>query len=298
MTPRIVPSRTKLEPVIKEIAKSLGVIPGENGLLTFRSFDVVIQELLSRDTSKLKMPSLPEFYGGLRLPIVISRDATGKGSLQFTTVATRSPWSSKSAQLLHIFGFGNCSDARDGTARLLGPNLEIINDIIDAAAEGKSTQVQHGGERREIFLDPYFTDDVSALRHGEHMANSGWCGCGRDAALRQVPVDTKPDTVPKMKAFVNGDTGRCRELSFRERTILSHNPLPGKTLPEPCIAEGCTFAHNPLTAGQEYSDLLAKEAELAVDTSKKGKQQFSAWRMKHAYKGLHHSSQCAAGFVW
>ena len=118
MTPRIVPARSKLEPVIKEIGKTLGVTPSENGLLAFRSFDIVVQELMARDAGQLQIPTLLEFYGGLRLPIVISRDATGKGSLQFTTAAARSPWMSKSAQRLHIFAFGNCGDDRGGTSRL------------------------------------------------------------------------------------------------------------------------------------------------------------------------------------
>jgi hypothetical protein len=78
-TPRIVPARTKLEPVIKELAATLGVQSTENGLLAFRSIDVILQEIVARDMGKLKMPTLPEFYGGLKLPIIISRDATGKG---------------------------------------------------------------------------------------------------------------------------------------------------------------------------------------------------------------------------
>lgn len=54
-----------------------------------------------RDVGKFLMPPLQEFKDGRPLPIVISRDATGKGSLQFTTIAARSPWATKSAQLLH-----------------------------------------------------------------------------------------------------------------------------------------------------------------------------------------------------
>ena len=285
MTPRIVPARTKLEPVIKAIGKTLGVQPSEEGLLAFRGFDLVVQELLMRDTGKLKMPTLPEFYGGLNLPIVISRDATGKGSLQFTTAAARSPWASKSAQTLHIFAFGNCGDDRSGSSRLFGPNLKVINDLVEAAAEGRCSPVTIEGEVRNIMIDPYFTDDVSALRHGEHMANSGWCGCSRDKALRQVPIASKPSTIAEMRAFVNGDTGSCRELSCRERDILSHNPLPGKDIPEPCIAPGCKFGHDPSKAAAEYAGLLATEAALATDKSKRGKSKFTEWGMQHAWKG-------------
>ena len=285
-TPRIVPARTKLDPVIKQLAASLGVQPSENGLLAFRSMDVVLQEVLARDTGKLKMPNLPDFYGGLQLPLIISRDATGKGSLQFTTVAARTPWASKSNYALHLFGFGsNCGDDRSGTERLLGPNLSAINGMVAAAAEGKPTLVEVEGQQRSVVVDPYFTDDVSALRHGEHLANSGWCGCSRDAALRQIPA--KPETVAEMRALVSGDGegARCRELSCLEREILSHNPPAGEQLPRPCIAPGCKFAHNPATAAKELRELLAKEAELAADTSKKGKQRYSAWRMAHAWKG-------------
>ena len=283
MTPRICPARSKLEPITKELASHLGVEWSDNGLLAFRSFEIVMQEVLSRDTGKLTMPALPEFYGGLRLPIIISRDATGKGSLQFTTVAARTPWASKSAQWLHIFGFGNCGDDRSGSTRLFDHNLATINRVVEAAAENRPTPVEHGGEQRLILYDPYFTDDVSALRHGEHLANSGWCGCHRDVALRQLPL--KPVTVANMRKLVNGDTGTCRELSCHERDVLSHNPLPGKEIPEPCIAPLCKFGHNRSTAAQEYLDMLAMESILAADTSKKGKQKFCAWRMKHAWKG-------------
>ena len=285
MTPRICPTRTKLEPVTKELAKNLGVEWSEKGLLAFRGIDIILQELLSRDTGKLKMPTLPEFYGGLRLPIIISRDATGKGSLQFTTIAARTPWASKSAQMLHIFGFGNCGDDRSGSTRLFDHNLATINDMVEAAAENRSTPVEHGGEQRLILVDPHFTDDVSALRHGEHLANSGWCGCIRDVALRQVP--DKPSTVSAMRKLVNGDKGgSCRELSVKERDNLSHNPPPGKSVPDPCEASGCNFAHNPFTAAAEYADRFAEEKRLTADTSKKGKIWYSTWRMKHAWKGL------------
>ena len=45
------------------------------------------------------------------------------------------------------------------------------------------------GHTIEFFLSV----DVAALRHTEHLANSGWCGCNRDFALRQTPK--KPETV-------------------------------------------------------------------------------------------------------
>ena len=282
MTPRIVPARTKLEPVIIAIGKLLGVTPAENGMLAFRSMDLVMQDLLARDSGCLRMPTLPEFYGGLRLPIVISRDATGKGSLQFTTAAVRSPWMSKSAQRLHIFGFGNCGDDRSGSARVFGTNVEAINDMVEAAAEGKPTLVTMDGVEQSIFVDPHFTDDVSCLRHGEHLANSGWCGCPRDLALRQSPA--KPQSVPAMRLLVSRE-GSCRELSCVQREVLSHTIVKGETLPRPCIAPGCKFGHNRATVLAEYYALLKEEAVLAADKTKAGKIKFSTWRMKHAWKG-------------
>lgn len=101
-------------------------------------------------------------------------------------------------------------------------------------------------------------------------------------------IPSKPETVAQMKQLVSGN-GSCRELSCLEREILSHNPPQGETLPRPCIAPGCRFAHNRQTAAAEYADLLAAEAELQQDTSKEGKRRFSEWRMRHAYKGaVHH----------
>lgn len=281
-TPRIVPSRSKLEPVIKELGKEIGVLPNEEGLLAFISFDMVIQQVLKRDVGKFGMPTLNEFKAGLKLPIVISRDATGKGSLQFTTVAARSPWATKSAQLLHIFAFGCCSDGREGAQRLLGPNLGLINKMVDNAANGLCTTCELDGESLDLAIDLYFTDDVAALRHGEHLANSGWCGCTRDQALRVIPK--KPQDVNEMKTLVSGQ-GICRELSCLEREILSHNPPQGEDLPRPCIALGCTFGHDRATVAKEYKDLLALEVELEKDKSKKGRHRFTEFRMRHAHRG-------------
>ena len=93
--------------------------------------------------------------------------------------------------------------------------------------------------------------DVAALRHCEHIANSGWCSCSADYALRCTPC--KPDTVAEM----HGLLGKCVSPTRLARYILSHNPLPGETLPRPCTAEGCTFAHDPATAAAELAELLA-----------------------------------------
>ena len=73
--------------------------------------------------------------------------------------------------------------------------------------------------------------DVSALRHCEHLAASGWCTCTRDFALRTVP--TKPSQ-SDFDAFLR----KCHSPTCKERYILSHHPLPGETLPRPCTACG------------------------------------------------------------
>ena len=87
-----------------------------------------------------------------------------------------------------------------------------------------------------------------------------------------------------MLALVSGK-GSCRELSCWEREVLSHTPVEGDDFPTPCFVEGCKYAHDPATRAQEYEDLLAKEASLLLDTSKKGKVKFSTWGMTHAWKG-------------
>lgn len=97
-------------------------------------------------------------------------------------------------------------------------------------------------------------------------------------------VPKKPISVSEMRELVSAN-GICRELSYMEREILSHNPPEGETLPRPCIAPGCTYAHNRLTAKEEYEELLKAEAELEKDTSKSGKKRFTDFRMLHAYKG-------------
>ena len=131
--PRCAPPRSKLEPLIRRIEERIGVQSAENGRLAFRPLETVMAELLMQDPGTCDMPPLPFFLGGAHeLPIVISLDATGYGSQQFNTIALKNPHLSHLAQLLRIIGLGNCSDDRDGSTRLLGPNLGSINEIINA----------------------------------------------------------------------------------------------------------------------------------------------------------------------
>eukprot|EP00966_Prymnesium_polylepis_P333499 7388959-Prymnesium_polylepis.2 len=170
--------------------------------------------MVTRDAGKQGVPTLAQLLGRTeKLTAVIMLDATGFHSQQINTIAIRNPLRSASANALHYLGLGNCSDDRSGST-LLGPNLDRINRLI--AEPRVSTD---GGE---VDLDLYFSFDVAALRHCEHLLCSGWCGCSRDFALRQTPK--KPETIAEMHTLLR----RCRCPSVEERFILSHNPLPGE----------------------------------------------------------------------
>jgi len=231
-----------------------------------------------------KFEAASEFDGGkLPLPIVISLDATGFGSLKFNTIAARNPYMSASAQQLRTFGVGNCDDNRDGSMRLLGPNLDTINQMIrlKLAAEESSRCMPltlRNGQVLHVRPDVLVVQDVAALRHCEHLANSGWCGCSRDTALRTAPPE-KPSTVAQLHEFVK----QCHCPTRLERYVWSHSPIPGEEKPRPCTAPGCSFAHNQDSALEELAALLQEEERLASDKTKAGKAVFSKWRMAHAH---------------
>ena len=156
----------------------------------------------------------------------------------------RNPYLSRSAQHLRVFGLGNCSDDRAGSTRLLGPNLGTINEIIQY--ELVTCIPCEDGEPVAIRPRVFVVFDVSALRHCEHVANSGWCACSRHKALRIVP--SKPETVEQMYEQLE----ECHSPSLVERFVLSHNPLPGQEVARPCTAPGCTFGH--IRAWQRRAD--------------------------------------------
>jgi len=131
--PRIAPPRNKLELLVRRIEAKCGVQSMENGRLAFKSFEMMLNQLLHQDPGHGDMPPLSFFAGGAaELPIVISLDATGYGTQQLNTIAMRNPYLSRSAQHLRVFGLGNCSDDRAGSTRLLGPNLGTINEAIQS----------------------------------------------------------------------------------------------------------------------------------------------------------------------
>ena len=159
-----------------------------------------MQELLAQYPGTGDMPTLPFFLGGdHELPLVISFDATGFGTQQLNTISVRNPYLSASATLLRTFGLGNCSDDRVGTTSLLGPNLPFINKLISlkdmADAKARCIECEVNGEKISVAPRVFVVTDVSALRHTEHLAASGWCACSRDFALRRTPT-VKPTTVP------------------------------------------------------------------------------------------------------
>lgn len=281
--PRVAPPSSKLVPLMRSIESTLGITPGENGLLAIKSFAQVLQEILMQDTGRNSMPELPSFLGGkLSLPIVVQLDATGYGSQQFNTICIRNPHMTASAQQLSLLGLGSCGDDRGGSTRLLGDNLGLINEGIHLG-EGECMPVQLNGEAVYIKPDIYVVLDVSALRHCEHLAASGWCGCSRDSALRTVP--TKPISTVGLRSYL----AKFHSPSYVERFVLAHHPLPGEISPRPCTAAGCTYAHDPTTAAAELAVLLETEAEFASDKTKAGKSRFSRWRMEHASN--HHNIQ-------
>jgi hypothetical protein len=151
--PRIAPPRHKVEPVMKRIYDALGIEMAADGRVAFTSFDAVVQEMYARDVGVQGMPLASAFgAGGLKLPIVISWDATGFGRNQFNTIAARNPYLLRSAQLLRVFGLGNCDDGREGTKLLLGHNLPRLNAAILADQNDTCIPCGNSEVRPEVFV--------------------------------------------------------------------------------------------------------------------------------------------------
>ena len=269
--PRIAPPFYKLAATKKKIEEKLDVKCSDEGRLAYTCFNDVVQQLMMQDCGTQGMPPLSHFDGGAnKVHLIISFDGTGFGSQQINTIALNNPWTSQSAQMLRIFGLGNCADDRSGTSRLLGPNLSLINDMM--THPDQLVKVMNAMVSFILFV----VLDVAALRHTEHLSNSGWCCCPRDNALRQTPV--KPANVAEMYTLLK----ECHEPTLEERCMLSHTPVPGEDLPRPCPR--CSFGHDRETVAAEYAALLAEEVQLAGNHTKQGKAAFSRWRMDHAYR--------------
>ena len=272
--PRLAPPPSKLTPIIKSVEEKLGCEHSEDGSIAFRSVATIFQDLMAHDPGKHDMPALPFYLGGAHpVPIVIQWDATGYGKLQLTTAALRNPYLPMSAQQLRLLGIGNCGDDKKGTAMLMGPNVAVVNEwIISETCQ----EVMIDGTPEAIKPGVYISTDVSALRHTEHLANSGWCGCARDFALRTVPK--KPTSYAEMYAMLL----QCKSVTGLERFDLAHQPRPGMKVPLKCPA--CTFGHatDDSITMRLYAEMMETEKTLRAVDTKAGKVAFSKWRMAHA----------------
>jgi hypothetical protein len=160
--PRLAPPASKLVPIIRELEKQVGIESGEDGRMALRSFSVVMQEMVARDPGKHGMPALPFFLGGgTEFPLIISFDGTGFGTGQFNTIAARNPYHPHSAQLLRVFGLGNCGDNRSGTTRLLGANRATINEMKDLSGDlcGECVEVDLG-DGGKVDIKPHLSSTM------------------------------------------------------------------------------------------------------------------------------------------
>ena len=276
--PRIVPAAGKMSAATSSINKRLDIEVGENGAVSYRSIKTAFEMMVTNGVGKHGMPELSAFVDGvINVPIVFQWDATGFKKQQLTTAALRNPHSPHSAELLEVWAVGNVSDDKGGSTKLMGKtNIDTINAWIDG-----ETCVECVIATQPVRLKPkpYFTLDLACLRHTEHIANSVFCGCSRDYALRTTPP--KPTSMAELRTLLS----KCKSHSGVERYILSHMPPPGKDVPEPCTAPGCTFGHGTVEKVKaEWEALLAQEKKLAAVLTKSGKAAFSKWRMAHAKK--------------
>jgi hypothetical protein len=267
------------------IYAELGVEPAEDGRVAIKPVKMSICEMMTQDCGRKTMPPL-EFYksGILGLDLVFSGDATGFGNQQFNTYGLNNPHMSKSAQNFRIFGLGNCDDGREGCRRVLGDNLAYINSLILADEREECVNFELPSEVVSIRPKVFIVDDVSKIRHGEHLANSGFCGCSRHLALRTTP---KPPQDPCTEAQFREWLLQCHSHSRVERLVLSHNTVPGEAHARKCIAKGCSFGHG--TAAEtdaEQQVLFSEERRLSAIVSAAGKVAFSKWRMVHAHAHL------------
>ena len=79
--------------------------------------------------------------------------------------------------------------------------MQRINDAIACARKHGEIACPGGAVKPEVFI----VTDLAALRHCEHLAGSGFCGCSQDFALRQSPAK-KPASVAEMHALLR----QCR----------------------------------------------------------------------------------------
>jgi hypothetical protein len=95
------------------------------------------------------------------------------------------PYFPQSAQQLRYLGLGNCDDGKSGSTALMGENLGTINGWI---ATDRCTDVEVDGTTVEVIPEVWISTYVSALRHTEHLSNSG-CGA---PACETLPCEQHP----------------------------------------------------------------------------------------------------------
>ena len=202
--------------------------------------------------------------------------------LSINTAVVKNPYLPQTSQKLRPIGVGKCMDEKEGTTRLLGPNLPFINSWIASEHAGECTPFTVNNEVVEVMPEVFSSTGVAALRHCEYLAKSGWCGCDADFALRMTPP-SKPTNPAAGDAPARSWVRHPQaHSSIRARPQPTARQIRSWSLYGSC--SGCKFAHNRNTAVQEYTDLLAEEAVLAADMSKTGRAKFSKWRMLHADK--------------
>ena len=155
MVPRLAPPKHKLAASKRAIEATLNVQSGEDGRLAFVSIRDVILQLLAQDPG-----------------------AGGRATHSMPPLDYFLGGLNKLPLLIQFDGTGF------GTGR-----FNTIAFGRDLALGTLHAAFRRMGHTIEFFLSV----DVAALRHTEHLANSGWCGCNRDFALRQTPK--KPETV-------------------------------------------------------------------------------------------------------
>jgi hypothetical protein len=276
--PRLCPPVARLVPIIRSIEKRLGVNHSDNGAIAYTGITEVMQDLMARDCGRFQMPQLSSFSGGkLKLPIVIQFDGTGYGMLAINTAVVRNPYLPQTSQQLRPIGVGKCKDDKEGTTRLLAGNLAAINGWVANEHDDVCSSFTDGGKEVEVMPNVYSCLDLAALRHCEHVAKSGFCGCDADFALRTTPP-TKPDTVAEMHTASNKCVSHKRDARF----ILSHNPRPGHRFPTSAPPPAATLLTTEVLPTRNIKTSLLKKPLFSSTSQRQVGINFRSgeWRMR------------------
>eukprot|EP00965_Chrysotila_dentata_P158558 5237223-Pleurochrysis_carterae.AAC.1 len=79
-------------------------------------------------------------------------------------------------------------DKKDGTKRLLqDDNLNFINWLVLRLRGTDNTVILYEVLRFDLPVRPIIVCDLGCFRHCEHLANSSFCGCSRQALRAHHP---------------------------------------------------------------------------------------------------------------